>query len=196
MKPEEYVVYDLETTGFHYEKDEITQISALKIRAGNIVESFDRYLHISGSVPFQVSELTGITDSLLTKEGVSPKQALTDFAAFCRKSEEHMGKNPFFILIAHNGKRFDSRFLAYNAEKWNVRLPVYQLDSLILAKAVLPKCKSYKLGDLAERVNASAELAHRADADTKMLYDVLEKELFLHSTKEALRKACFATESL
>lgn len=176
-----YVVYDLETTGLNRQSDEITQIAAAYVENGTIVRRFCQFVRIQGEVPYEVSKLTGIYKDFLDKEGIPLKQALQNFKSFC-------GKN---ILIAHNGKSFDSKFLKKAFEQAGIPFENRQMDSMLLAKMVLPKQKSYRLGCLAEQISMDTSKAHRADADVEMLYHVLEELLFPASTVTALQDSAY-----
>lgn len=162
------VVYDIETTGLSLADSEITQLSAEKTyrdEKGNIVvaEKFNRYIKIRGCVPREITTLTGITNEMLARDGVPVEQAMLEF-------EEFVGDS---ILVAHNGKRFDSQFIAREMNLAGICYSHTELDTLLLAKKLWPGRKSYKLGTLIDDFGLEKTEAHRADNDVEMLVGLL-----------------------
>jgi DNA polymerase-3 subunit alpha (Gram-positive type) len=162
------VVYDIETTGLSPADSEITQLSAEKTyrdENGNVIvaEKFNRFIKIRGRVPREITALTGITNEMLARDGVPVKQAMQEFEAFVGDA----------ILVAHNGKRFDSLFLAREMSLAGVSYSHTELDTLLLAKKLWPGRKSYKLGTLIDDFGLEKTEAHRADNDVEMLVGLL-----------------------
>ena len=78
---------DVETTGLNAAKDQIIEYGAVLAEGFRPVETFSRLVRIDRNLPQQIVSLTGITDSLLQKEGVSPQQALEEFLAFIGRAQ-------------------------------------------------------------------------------------------------------------
>lgn len=170
---EEFVVYDIETTGLSPESDDITQIAAMHCRTNkdgtiSIVNTFERYIKIERPIPEKIIELTGITNELLSEKGVPIETALLDFNDFVGS----------LTLIAHNGKKFDSRFLENAAAETGLFYMHEEFDSLLLAKLMYPgkKQKRTQLAlielfkiDLPENIKA-----HNALSDCYMLAKIVE----------------------
>jgi DNA polymerase III epsilon subunit family exonuclease len=99
-----FVIYDIETTGLSPQCDEITQIAAVRIRDGEIChdETFASFVRTEKPIPAHITKLTGITDADVC-DAPPPDQALRDFARFAGHAT---------ALVAHNGRRFDTRFIA------------------------------------------------------------------------------------
>ncbi|MFR3791441.1 MAG: PolC-type DNA polymerase III [Blautia massiliensis (ex Durand et al. 2017)] len=167
MFEESYVVYDIETSGLSPKRDVITQISALRVVDGRKDDTlFNVFVKSEGVyISDEVSRLTGITDEVLDQYGISINAAMDQFRAY-------IGTNR---LIAHNGKRFDSKFLQQASEFTGISLCNEQEDSLQIAKEVLPGLKSYSLGALVEYFDVYQREAHRAQNDVLMLADVVER---------------------
>ncbi len=98
--PKNYIVFDFETTGFESGKDQILEIAAIKVSGDRMISEFSRLL--KASVPPKITTLTGITQELVDKEGIDPKQAVGEFITFIGSG---------IPLIGHNIFRFDLNFL-------------------------------------------------------------------------------------
>ena len=123
-----FVIYDLETTGLSPENDEFIQIAAIRFVAGGPVETdaFSSFARPRGPIPPFIRSLTGITDHHVAS-APRPEQVLRDFTEWVGDA----------TLIAHNGHRFDSRFLAATCLRH--QLPtreVASIDSIQLSKLV------------------------------------------------------------
>jgi DNA polymerase-3 subunit epsilon len=160
-----YVVVDLETTGWSPEDGAITEIGAVRIRGGVRLGEFASLVNPGTPVPSTIKELTGITDWLLS---AAPRLAailpgLLRFADGC-------------VLVAHNAP-FDLSFLAAACTDCGLAWPQFTvLDTVTLARQVLeqdevPDCK---LGTLARFFGARTAPNHRALADARATADVLQ----------------------
>ena len=160
----DYVVFDLETTGLSYKKDEVIEISALKVIGGQIVDQFSTLVDPGRHIPYTASSVNGIVDEMV--QGCpSFEEALGSFLEFAGD----------MMLVGHNVKCFDLCFLYRDAMKfWGKTIGNDYVDTVILARAYLPDM-SHALGDLALYYDISTEGAHRALADCHMTYQVFEK---------------------
>lgn len=151
-----YCVLDLETTGFSFRTEKITEIGVMKIKNGEVLDEFACFVNPEKPIPDRVVEVTNITDDMVkdaqTIDQVMPK--LLDF----------LGDS---VLVAHNAD-FDIGFLKYNCEQLGRKLENTYIDTLRLAKALFPDFKKYKLGLIADKLGIEVEVAHRAldDVDT------------------------------
>ncbi|MDO5300952.1 MAG: PolC-type DNA polymerase III [Tissierellia bacterium] len=175
MNPQRFVVFDLETTGFSPRHNEIIEIGAVAIDHGRITERFSSFVRPSVPIPPKITELTGISDEMV-KNAPEIEEVLEKFEAFCEGS----------VLVAHNAD-FDCRFIeSLRGEK----TPYPSLDTLALARRLLPELKSYKLGRLAKRFGISLVDAHRAvndaEATAELFLQLLRKtgELGIRSLDE------------
>lgn len=175
------VLYDLETTGFSSSNCEITQISAVSIENHKIARRFNRYVKVS-EVPEEVASLTGLTADFLEKEGVSLDVAMREFKEFCQDK----------LLIAHNGKTFDSRFLRAASAKTGICIDNWQMDSLRLAKKLYPG-ENHNLGKMAESIGFDSSNAHRAEFDCEMLFSVMEGLIWPRLREVSLTGEIFRT---
>lgn len=160
--PDDLIVFDLETTGFSPRWHEIIQIAAVRLRPdGEIRDTFSTYVRPGRSIPAHITELTGITDTDVLN-APSSSDALCAFARF-------VGNSAATTLVAHNGHRFDLRFLAETCARHALPTrPVGFIDSLWLSKKLWPAEPLHNLDVIIERLGLTAEtLAHpRHDART------------------------------
>ena len=151
-----YCVLDLETTGFSFRTEKITEIGIMKIKNGEVIDEFSCFVNPEKPIPQRVVEVTNITDDMV-------KDAETIDKVF-PKMMDFIGDS---VLVAHNAD-FDIGFLKYNATQLGYTLNNTYLDTLRLAKELFPDYKKYKLGIIAENLGIKVEVAHRAldDVDT------------------------------
>ncbi|MDG0790118.1 exonuclease domain-containing protein [Cohnella ginsengisoli] len=156
----EAVVFDLETTGFNpYNGDEILSVGGVLIKGGELeaAEPFYRLVNPRRKVPPHITELTGITDAM-AQEAPDLMQGLHDFLDF-------IGKR---VLIAH-GSGHDKQFL--NAALWKtskVNLSHRVVDTMMVAKWLEPRRKSYGLDELLESYGIEITYRHHALHDSLM----------------------------
>ena len=156
---------DIETTGFSIDLNEITEIAAIQVNERfEIVAEMSWLVRISGSVPWRITELTGITDALLRAKG-RPLGGVLD------ETREFIGNLPAF---AHNAS-FDRRFLNAFASRAGKAFE-FQLEcSIPVFKRLLPGRKSYGLPVLAGDMKVDGGGAHRALADCRALLECLRR---------------------
>ena len=162
---DEYIVLDIETTGLSFRTEKITEIGAVRVKNGEIVDTFECFVNPEIPIPQKIVEITHITDDMVkdaeTIENVMPK--FLDFIGNLK-------------LVAHNAD-FDVGFLKYNAENLGLTMNNEYIDSLALSRQLFPEFKKHKLGILAEKLGINVENAHRALDDVKTLVKVFIKML-------------------
>ncbi|WP_176944181.1 ATP-dependent RecD-like DNA helicase [Marvinbryantia formatexigens] len=161
----DYVVFDLETTGISSKYDEVIEISAVKVEAGQVTGEFSTLVNPGRKIPPAASRVNGITDKMVA--GALPfSEVLGDFFAFAGD----------FVLVGHNINSFDMKFLYRDAKKYFRKVPDNDyVDTLLLARAALPELSHHRLVDLAEHYGISAKGAHRALNDCHMNQKVYGK---------------------
>jgi len=159
-----FVVVDLETTGASPADSQITEIGAVKVRAGERLGEFQTLVNPGGSIPPFIQVLTGITDAMVARAPRLPA-ALPAFLEFARGG----------VLVAHNAP-FDIGFLKAACELLGHDWPRFDVvDTARLARRVVtrdetPNCK---LSSLARLFRASTMPTHRALDDARATVDVL-----------------------
>jgi len=190
------VIVDLETTGFSPTAASITEIGAVKIRAGQVLEEFQTFVNPGVSIPAKITEMTGITDDHV-RDAPHPSSALDAFLAFAGFAEFQIDSpqldSGFFevteeptILVAHNAP-FDLGFLTHNAVTFGIDWPAPPvLDTLKFAGSVLQKHEiaNLKLDTLAEHFNVAVTPTHRALDDAKATVEVLWNLMRLASDRD------------
>ncbi len=156
----EYCVLDIETTGLSFRTEKITELGAIKIKNGEIIDEFECFVNPEKPIPPKIVDITHITDEMV-KDADTIAEALPKFLEF-------MGDD---VLVAHNAS-FDIGFLKYNAEQLGLKLENSYIDTLPLAKQLFPNFKKYKLGLIADKLDIKVENAHRALDDVITLVKV------------------------
>ena len=151
-----YCVLDIETTGFSFRTEKITEVGIMKVKNGEVIDEFSCFVNPEKPIPQRVVEVTNITDDMV-KDAETIDKVMPKILEFVGDS----------VLVAHNAD-FDIGFLKYNANELGLSLDNTYLDTLRLAKDLFPDYKKYKLGKIAENLGIKVEVAHRAldDVDT------------------------------
>lgn len=157
--PKEYVVLDIETTGLSPHRDEIIELSALLVKNDEIVEEFNRLVKPQGQISPFISNLTGITASMVS-DAPDISSAILEFNDFCS------GK----VILGHN-VTFDIGFIDYNLQKHHkMAFSNDYIDSLRLARILLPQLQNKKLGTLANFFGFNTDGMHRGLKDCKVTH--------------------------
>ena len=160
---DEIVCFDIETTGLKVTQEAITEIGAVRLRNGEIVETFQTFVDPERRLTPEIIGLTGITDDML-RGAPKLKDALTAFLAFA-------GGAP---LAAHNAE-FDISFIRAGCRKCGIPFEPTYIDTLILAQNLLPELHKYKLDIVAEHLQLPQFNHHRASDDAVPVAQMLTK---------------------
>ncbi len=170
---DEYIVLDIETTGLAFRTEKITEIGAVKVKNGEIVDEFESFVNPEIPIPSRVVELTGITDEMV-KDADTIEIVMPKFLEFIGDLK----------LVAHNAD-FDIGFLKYNAEKIGLKMDNEYIDSLAISRNLFPEFKKHKLGIIAEKLGIVVENAHRALDDVITLVKVFR--MMIEISKEKMK---------
>ena len=192
----EFCVFDTETTGLDPGVEYLTEIGAVIVRNGEVVEEFDTFVKPGKSITPKITELTGITNEMVA-DAPGEKEALEAFLRFAD------GR----ILVAHNAHAFDIRFLKAAAKRSGISFEPTYIDTLTMAQAMYPGLHNYKQGTINKHLELPSYEAHRACEDSAalgrifcvMLSDLAEKEVTtvegintgLGGNREVLKKKYF-----
>ena len=181
----DYVIFDLETTGISPNYDEVIEISALKVKGGEVVDEFNTLVNPGRKIPFGATKVNGITNAM-GAEAPAFSHVLAEFLDFAEG----------LVLVGHNIARFDMKFIWRDAEQYFGEIPQNNyVDTLQVARKHLPKMDHHRLVDLAEYYGISSEGAHRALNDCYMNQKVYEcmvaemREAHQKRLEEARKKA-------
>ena len=187
-----YVIFDLETTGISPNYDEVIEISALKVKGGEVVDEFNTLVNPGRKIPFGATKVNGITNAMVA-EAPAFSHVLAEFLDFAEG----------LVLVGHNIARFDMKFIWRDAEQYFGEIPQNNyVDTLQVARKHLPKMEHHRLVDLAEHYGISSEGAHRALNDCYMNQKVYEcmvaemREAHQKRVEEAPKKASEDVEVL
>ena len=158
-----YVVFDIETTGLSSEKNNITEIGAVKVENGKIVDKWSTFVNPMEKIPPNIVELTGITDEMVAN---APKinEIIRDFLKFCEGC----------VMVAHNAK-FDVGFIKTVCKRLDIPFDFSYLDTLQLARCLYPDLANHKLNTLSTHLGVLLENHHRAVDDAKATADIFVK---------------------
>jgi len=159
----EIVCFDIETTGLKVTQDAITEIGAVLLRNGEIVDTFQTFVDPERRLTPEIVGLTGITDEML-RGAPKLEDALRAFLAFAG------GR----ILAAHNAE-FDIGFLRAGCEACGLPFDPTYLDTLIFAQNLLPELGRYKLDIVANHLHLPAFNHHRASDDAVPVAQMLTR---------------------
>ena len=158
-----FVVFDLETTGFSAAKNKIIEIGAVKVVNGSITERFSTFVNPKVPIPYEIEKLTHITDDMLL-DAPMIHEILPQFMEFCRNA----------VMVAHNAD-FDMSFIRHNCDLLGLECEKTVLDTVALARVLLPSLNRFKLNTIAKALNISLENHHRAVDDAACTAEIFTK---------------------
>jgi DNA polymerase III epsilon subunit-like protein len=154
----DFVIYDLETTGMYPDTDEFIQIAAVKFRDGCLcaAESFHAYARPRRRIPAFIEQYTGVTNAHV-RDAARPEEVLCEFADYAGDA----------TLIAHNGKRFDGKFLQATCLRHGLpHRKVECIDSIHLSKLTFGRTRGtgHSMDHLVNRLELGGATFRRHDA--------------------------------
>ncbi len=160
-----YVVFDIETTGLSPSANKIIEIGAVKIEGGKVVDRFERFVNPECPIPYNITVLTSINDSMVMNEPTI-NEILPEFLRFAEGA----------ILVAHNAN-FDTSFIKKNAEDLGYPYDFTVLDTMTLAHVLIPELGRYTLDRLCKQFGVVLENHHRACDDAAATAEIFIKML-------------------
>ncbi|MCM1126851.1 MAG: PolC-type DNA polymerase III [Lachnospiraceae bacterium] len=159
----DFVVFDIETTGFSPVKNRIIEIGAVKVSEGKITERFSSFVNPDVPIPFEIEKLTGINDNMVMSAPFIDT-ALPEFLEFCGDA----------VLVAHNAN-FDMSFIIENTHRLNLEREFTYVDTVGIARILLPHQAKHTLDAVAKTMNVSLENHHRAVDDAEATAEIFVK---------------------
>lgn len=163
MSKTEVVILDVETTGLScVSGDRIIEIAGMKIKDGQIIGQFHSLIQPKRSIPSQATAVNHITDEMVADAPLHT-DVLPRFVDFIGAA----------AVAGHNVK-FDLGFIAYELSLMGRRIPdsTPAIDTLKMARDLLPYLSNHKLGYLARSLGVMVEETHRALADVELTVKV------------------------
>ncbi len=158
-----YVVFDLETTGFSPIKDKIIEIGAVKVENGVITDNYSTFVNPGVPIPFEITQLTSITDQMVM-DSPGIESILPEFLSFVGDA----------VLVAHNAS-FDVGFIEQNCRYQDITPDFTSVDTVALARILLPTLSKFKLNVVAKALGISQEHHHRAVDDARVTAEIYVK---------------------
>ena len=162
---EEFVAFDLETTGLSSRTDTIIEIGAVIMKEGKEIDRFQTFVAPGRKLDPKIIELTGITDSMLLG-APTIEQALPKFLEF-------VGQR---VLVAHNSD-FDTGFIRAACERLGLPYHYTAADTLILSQNLLPQLNKFKLDIVANALSLPEFNHHRAADDAAVCGSIMARLL-------------------
>lgn len=165
--PQDYTIFDLETTGFSRQQDKIIEIAALRVRNGEITDRFSSLVNPKVHIKEEIVNVTHIDDDMV-KDAPLIGDVLKDFIAF-------VGND---VLIGHNIQVFDLKFVEREAKAIGQELANDFIDTLHVAKKAALKGEKFEKNSLeaiAEYYKISCEGNHRALKDCEINYEIYNR---------------------
>lgn len=158
------VVFDIETTGLDDSSDQIIELGAVKIENGSIIEKFSTFVKPTKKIPYEVTNLTGITNEMVAN--APPIQpVIRDFYNFTRGC----------VLSGHNVINFDIKFIKREGKTLDLDFDNDLIDTMNEARVARLKISRFNLATVTKALGISLEGAHRAWNDAFATAQVLLK---------------------
>ena len=160
---EEYVAFDLETTGLSSVNDRIIEIGAVIMRGKDEIKRFQTFVDPERSLERRIVDLTGISDDML-RGAPKIEEVLPQFIEF-------VGDR---VLVAHNAD-FDTGFIRAECERQGIPYTFTSADTLILSQNLMPQLGKFKLDIVANALSLPEFNHHRAADDAVICGMIMER---------------------
>ena len=171
------VIYDFETSGLNVYKEDVIEIGAMCVENGLTYNTLV-IPHSKKGINSKITELTGITNDLLKKDGKKTLQAFLEFFNFILGIYEQYNE---ITLVAHNGLSFDDiflrRMLRYVQGEGHTEFDemfenIIYIDSLLLCRYIHHNRRGHSMKDMCALYNVTNQSAHRAMGDVDALAEI------------------------
>jgi DNA polymerase-3 subunit epsilon len=158
---EPYVCVDVETDGMNYTHGHVIEVAAIRVENGEITREFTTLINPGVSIPYFITNLTGITTN-----------DVQDAPSFADIADELMDILEGATFVAHN-VRFDYSFLKQEFRRAGIDFEPKQLCTVKLSRKLYPDQTSHKLSSLIARHGFTYSARHRAYDDAHVLWQFL-----------------------
>ncbi len=169
---DDFVVFDIETTGFSPIKNKIIEIGAVKVSDGKICDRFSCFVNPHSPIPFEIERLTGINDDMVA-DAEDIEIVLPKFLEFCKGC----------VLVAHNAS-FDMSFIKENMKRQEIVQELTSVDTVAISRALLTDMAKHTLDSISKKLNISLENHHRAVDDAEATAQIFEKFILMLEEKD------------
>lgn len=158
---ERYAVIDVETTGLSPKDERLTEIAIIILEDNQIVEEFTSLINPEKKIPYRITQITRINN-----------QMVQDAPHFFEIAKRIVEMTSNCIFVAHNAS-FDYRFIQAEFSRYGFDYERKVLDTVKLARKLLPGFRSYSLGNLAAQLGIQINGRHRAYGDAKATAELM-----------------------
>jgi len=159
----DFVVFDIETTGFSPVSNKIIEIGAVKVSGGEIVDRFSTFVNPQVPIPFEITQLTSIKDEMVMDAPVI-EEILPRFLEFSEGC----------VMVAHNAN-FDMSFIMENCRRQGFSDVFTFVDTMQISRAILTDQAKHTLDAVCKTLGISLENHHRAVDDAEATAHVFVK---------------------
>ena len=169
-----FVVFDIETTGFSSLTCQIIEIGAVLVENGEITDRFSTFVNPKVPIPFRIEQLTSINDSMVM-DAPTIEEILPKFLEFSKGA----------VMVAHNAD-FDMGFIMKNCDRLGIKHDFTYVDTVGMARFLLPALNRFKLDTVAKAVGVSLENHHRAVDDAACTAEIFVKFVKMLADRDIL----------
>ncbi len=159
----DFVVFDIETTGFSPVNNRIIEIGAVKVSGGEIVDRYSTFVNPDVPIPFEIEKLTSIRDDMVMDSPMIDV-ILPQFLEFCEGC----------VMVAHNAS-FDMSFIMENCRRLGYPTDFTYVDTVGISRVLLPHQAKHTLDAVAKTLGISLENHHRAVDDAEATAHIFVK---------------------
>jgi len=170
-----YAIIDVETTGGMARFERITEIAIVLHDGAQVTDTFSTLLNPERSIPWNITQLTGITDEMVAH---APK--------FFEVAKQIVELTEGAIFVAHNVS-FDYSFVREEFARLGYSFSRKQLCTVRLSRIVFPGLASYSLSNLKRHFGIYAEQSHRALDDTLATVQIFERIMAAQEGADSLK---------
>lgn len=170
-----YTVIDIESNGAPFRKESIIEIAIYRFDGHEITDQFISLVNPESEISAFVQKLTGITSKMVL---TAPK-----FHEIAKRVVEITQDS---ILVGHNID-FDYRMLRQSFKRLGYEFTINTLDTIPLAKKLIPDEKSYSLSKLCKSIGIPLSEAHRASGDARATLDLFKLLMIKDQNNEIIQ---------
>lgn len=166
MRPVEYAIVDIETTGSQLGADSITEIGIVITDGEKVIDRYETLVNPQARIPKFITYLTGINEEMVADAPV--------FSDVAKEIQRYLEGR---VFVAHN-VNFDYKIVKGHMDKLGLTIPSKRICTVRLSRKIIPGYPSYSLGKISASLGLKHQNAHRAMGDAEVtaeLFHILVK---------------------